>query len=339
MAAGIQQVSLQICMGLRMRTKRRITRAYCVELGHELTIGGARQAYFNQTEPRSRFLFQCSSPECRQLKIVPRITAVNYDIHPTDVARVKSPHFKDNEHYAHHEECEWVLPDEDGGSDAPLPGETEQQTRTRLAKRQLNAVIDIFVPPAQPEDPIVRPPQVASGEDAEKVKGRRAAAGGSQVTRTDRKHRSGDLRELVDYYHDARETLGDLFPEVIINVAGRGEIPLRSYFKKVAWAKPDSAGCVYNGGGRIFRREGAGFVFKFYDSVADKDAFLQVSDEVMTRYRSRRYLNELLNQAAAVRYLTFYFIGAFTHNEPSDTMIAQIDDPRCIAIDLGPLKK
>ena len=69
------------------------------------------------------------------LKVVPKITAVNYDIHPTETARVKSPHYKDNEHYAHHSECEWVLPDEDEGSDAPLTGETELQTRTRLAKR------------------------------------------------------------------------------------------------------------------------------------------------------------------------------------------------------------
>ncbi|MHC8361999.1 ATPase [Pseudomonas sp. LS2P72] len=320
-----------------MRTKRRITRAYCFELGEELTIGGARQAYFNQGQPRNRFLFQCSSPECRMLKVAPKITAVNYDIHPTETARVKSPHFKDNEHYEHHAECEWVLPDEDEDSDAPLPGETEQQTRTRLAKRQLSAVIDIFIPPTQQEQPIVRPPRAVPGNGEEAGPGRQRG-GGTEVTRADRKHRSGDLRELVDYYHDARETLGDLFSEVTLNVAGRGEISLRSYFKKVAWAKPGTAGCVYNGGGRIVRREGAGFVFKFYDQVADKDAFLQVSDEVMTQYRSRRYLNELLDQAGAVRYFTFYFIGAFTHDEASDTMITQINDLRCIAIDLGPLK-
>jgi len=99
-----------------------------VELGEELTIGGARQAYFNQNQPRSRFLFQCSSPECRALKVVPKITAVNYYIHPTEKARVKSPHYKDNEHYDHHAECEWMLPDEDEGSDAPLPGETERRS-------------------------------------------------------------------------------------------------------------------------------------------------------------------------------------------------------------------
>lgn len=319
-----------------MRTKRRITRAYCFELGEELTIGGARRAYFNQAEPRSRFLFQCSSPECRGLKIVPKITAVNYDIHPTEVARVKSPHFKDNDRYLHHADCEWMLPDEDEESDAPLAGETERQTRTRLAKRQLNAVIDIFVPPTAPEEPIVRPPPAAPGTGDERGPGRRRGEGGAQGTRANRKHRSEDLRELVDYYYDVRETLGDLFPEVTINVAGRGEIPLRSYFKRVAWAKPMVAGSVYYGGGRIVQREGQGFVFRFYDPVAEKDAFLQVSDEVMARYRSRRYLNELLDHAAAVRYFTFYFIGAFTHDEESDTMIAQINDPRCIAIDLGP---
>lgn len=321
-----------------MRTKRRITRAYCVELGEELTIGGARQAYFNQNQPRRRFVFQCSSPECRMLKVVPKITAVNYDIHPTDTARVKSPHYKDNEHYAHHAECEWVLPDEDEGSDAPLPGETELQTRTRLAKRQLTSIIDIFVPPTQPEQPAVRPPRVVLGNEDEAGPNRRRGGGGAEGTRTDRKHRSGDLRELVDYYHDTREALKDLFPEVTINVTGRGEIPLRSYFKKVAWAKPDTPGYVYSGGGRIERREGAGFVFRFFDKVADKEAFLQVSNEVMTQHRSRRYVNELLDQARVVRYFTFYFLGTFAYHEAGDTMIAEVTDLRCLAIDLGPLR-
>ena len=320
-----------------MRTKRRITRAYCVELGEELTIGGARQAYFNQNHPRSRFLFQCSSPDCRALKVVPKITAVNYDIHPTEKARAKSPHYKDNEHYAHHAECEWVLPDEDEGSDAPLPGETELQTRTRLAKRHLTSVIDIFVPPTQPEEPVARPPRADPGNDEAEPK-RRRDGGGTEGTRTDRKHRTRDLRELVDYYQESRDTLKDLFPEVTINVAGRGVIPLRSYFKKVAWARPDTAGYVYNGGGRIEPRVGAGFVFNFYDKVADTDASLQVSDEVMTQHRSRRYVNELLDQARLVRYFTFYFLGTFTYHKASDTMVAQVTDLRCLAIDLGPLR-
>lgn len=142
----------------------------------------------------------------------------------------------------------------------------------------------------------------------------------------------------MDYYHDTREALKDLFPEVTINVTGRGEIPLRSYFKKVAWARPDTAGYVYNGGGRIEPREGAGFVFNFYDKVVDKDASLQVSDEVMTQHRSRRYVNELLDQARLVRYFTFYFLGTFTYHEASDTMVAQVTDLRCLAIDLGPLR-
>ncbi|WP_370682983.1 ATPase [Pseudomonas syringae pv. atrofaciens] len=309
-----------------------------MELGEELTIGGARQAYFNQNQPRSRFLFQCSSPECRVLKVVPKITAVNYDVHPTEKARIKSPHYKDNEHYIHHAECEWVLPDEDEGSDAPLPGETELQTRTRVAKRQLTSVIDIFVPPMQPEETVVRPPRVAPGNVDEVEPNRRRGGDGAEGSRTDQKHSTGDLRELVDYYQETRDALKDLFPEVTIKVAGRGEIPLRSYFKRVNWAKPDTAGYVYNGGGRIEQREGAGFVFKFYDKVSDKDAFLQVSDEVMTQHRSRRYVNELLDQARLVRYFTFYFLGAFTYQEFSDTMVAQITDLRCLAIDLGPLK-
>ncbi|ROL62599.1 hypothetical protein BLX41_31370 [Pseudomonas protegens] len=321
-----------------MRTKRRITRAYCVELGKELTIGGARQAYFNQNQPRSRFLFQCSSPECRALKPAPKITAVNYDIHPTERARVKSPHYKDNEHYAHHAECEWVLPDEDEGSDAALPGETELQTRTRLAKRQLTSVIDIFVPPTQLEEPIVRTPRVAPGNVDEAEHYRRRGGGDAEGSRKNRNHSTGDLRELVDYYQETRETLKDLFPEVTINIAGRGVIPLRSYFKKVVWARPDTAGYVYNGGGRIERRDGAGFVFSFFDKVADKGAFLHVSDEVMTRHRSRRYVNELIEQARLVRYFTVYFLGTFTHHDASNTMVAEVTDLRCLAIDLGPLR-
>lgn len=221
---------------------------------------------------------------------------------------------------------------------AALPGETELQTRTRLAKRQLTSIIDIFVPPTQPEQPAVRPPRVVLGNEDEAGPNRRRGGGGAEGTRADRKHRSGDLRELVDYYHDTREALKDLFPEVTINVTGRGEIPLRSYFKKVAWAKPDTPGYVYSGGGRIERREGAGFVFRFFDKVADKEAFLQVSNEVMTQHRSRRYVNELLDQARVVRYFTFYFLGTFAYHEAGNTMIAEVTDLRCLAIDLGPLR-
>ncbi|MNN90466.1 hypothetical protein D3C81_2084190 [compost metagenome] len=58
----------------------------------------------------------------------------------------------------------------------------------------------------------------------------------------------------------------------------------------------------------------------------------------MTQHRSRRYVNELLEQARLVRYLTFYFLGTFTHHEAGDAMVAQVNDLRCLAIDLGPLK-
>ncbi|QKS80976.1 hypothetical protein [Pseudomonas bijieensis] len=49
-------------------------------------------------------------------------------------------------------------------------------------------------------------------------------------------------------------------------------------------------------------------------------------------------MNELLEQARLVRYLTFYFLGTFTHHEAGDAMVAQVNDLRCLAIDLGPLK-
>lgn len=80
-----------------------ILKAYCVESNAIVDIEEAREAYFEQAEPRDRLNFLCSAETCRAMPKPPSITGVNYD--KEDYKR--TPHFKRHKDHIHAESCYW----------------------------------------------------------------------------------------------------------------------------------------------------------------------------------------------------------------------------------------
>lgn len=318
-----------------MRTKRRITRAYCVELKTDCTIAGARRAYFSIPEPRQRFQFLCSTPACRELPIKPKITAVNYHVHPSEDSAVYAPHFKDNGKYEHHPDCEWVMEDDDL---TPRAGESELDTKTRLARRQLKSMIDIFDPNPEPDEPM---PRVNGQGEGGETPGRSRQSSLVQRggTRRNSPSSSKDLRRLVDAYTEAKETLDDeVFRNFKITVKGQGQITLRSYFLPAMYAKHNTGGRVYWGRAELLPRFGESIVLRLTKGVGDKMTLIKVSAATFKSYKSKGYINDLLLHAPQIKWFTVYFLGVFEHDPEKDIVNGVVTDLRCLAIDLGPQK-
>jgi hypothetical protein len=55
-----------------------IGHAFCVQEGRVVDIYQARALFFDQEEPRRRFVFLCSDDACRAGNTT-KVTAVNYD--------------------------------------------------------------------------------------------------------------------------------------------------------------------------------------------------------------------------------------------------------------------
>ena len=65
---------------------------------------------------------------------------------------------------------------------------------------------------------------------------------------------------------------------------------------------------------------------------------ISIKTSHVTVFCSSAHRRNAGRSSGCLRYFTFYFLGAFTNHEASDTMVAQVTDLRCLAIDLGPLR-
>jgi len=320
-----------------MKTNKRITRAYCVELSKEMSIVAARREYLSLEPPRNRFTFLCTNEECRKLKA--KITAVNYDVNPQENTQLQAAHFRANPKDEHSPTCEWIEHGSSGDQDKSRPGETEEQTRTRNAKRKLDDYIDIF-------DPSLKE-KTRGGERAPQGEGEIDGDGHGTGARrsptdSDEKRRSPtkttDLERLVASYRNAKAELSkEDFDLLTLQVSGHGVIPFRSYFRQIGSANLGDNGCVLFGGGTI-KRYGEGFSFTFYDTLADQRVSLYVPAEQMSAYRYRRYLKDLIVQSEDVRYVTLYTLGSLEENSKGKGVDVKVKDLRQIAFVLGPAK-
>ena len=88
-----------------------IEKAFCHELGRSIDISQARNEYFRQDIPRTRFTFSCSSPECQgDFDVI--IVGVNYDKLVTDDENYVQAHFRSKDKGSHSEDCHWVIEEE-----------------------------------------------------------------------------------------------------------------------------------------------------------------------------------------------------------------------------------
>lgn len=318
-----------------MKTRKSITRAFCVELQQELSIVAARREYFSQEPPRARFNFLCSSEPCRAQGV--KITGVRYDVKPQEHPTFVAAHFRANPNYEHHADCEWV-DEADAAQDKPAPEESEALTALRKVKRKLDDYIDVFDPalkertrPASSTDK----PEPSPEEKPASATPSSTTSNTKQPTET----RTNNLERLVDSFRQAQATLSkEEFALLTLRIPGQGEVTLRSWFRHIKFAKLEDERRVLYGGGLV-ERYGTGFKFKFFDRLQGKQVTLYVSPAQMQAYRSSRYISELLSHADEVRFFTVFALGTLAASPSGKSVSVEIDDLRHLAIVLGPAKE
>jgi hypothetical protein len=123
-----------------------ITFAYCVELGHEVTITEARLEYLAMSSPPKRFNFLCSDTNCWDGPDGPGVMVVgaNYTKPAEEGTKFRTPYFRRESRSAHHREgCMWITSDEAVTPDEYL---TESEIARRIARRKMKDLVDIFDP-------------------------------------------------------------------------------------------------------------------------------------------------------------------------------------------------
>lgn len=320
-----------------MKTNKRITRAYCVELEKEMSIIAARREYLSLEPPRARFTFLCTNEECRLLDA--KVTGVNYDVKPQETTILQAAHFRANPKDEHCPNCEWIDHGSSGDQDRSRPGETEEESIARKAKRKLDDYIDIFDPSLKEKKPKGERPGKGGDEidgDGQGIGALRASSEPNDKLRGPTK--TTDLERLVESYRNAKSELSkEEFDVLTLQVSGYGVIPLHSYFRHITAATIGENGCILFGGGTI-RRYGAGFSFNFYDPIGDKRVSLYVPADQMNAYRYRRYLKDFIAHADEVRYFTLYTLGHLQENPQGKGIDLKVKDLRQIALVLGPPK-
>jgi hypothetical protein len=320
-----------------MKTGKRITKAYCVDLQRVVTITEARQEYFSQ-EPKKDLHFLCSTEDCRKLgpkKTGVKVTGVNYRVPPQEDANRQNPHFRANPVDVHDPSCEWVREEE---ADSVVLDASQLSIANR-AKRKLDDHVDVFDPETGGHDAV---------EDDEAIHDELSSARSDVVTPSastrkfgaqPRKLRSNSLERLVQYYRSARAELSEEeFEALTIQVKGMKEMPLYAYFRSIEKVKLGENDRVIHGGAR-YKKFGMGFRFSFYDKFENKPISLYISPEQMRKYRYRGYWEELFKSSEQVRYYRVYALGNLVQSEKGDGYNFIVDDLRKLAIVLGPMKE
>lgn len=301
-----------------MPAKIQVTEAYCVELEEVVSITEARRAFFSQSEPRTRYTFQCSYADCMALTKRPTITAVNYANLPQDTYR--AAHFRDPG-VGHAPGCHWQG-EEPAESDRDQGGEVAHKDRE--AKRKLHDFIDEF-------DPAVVKPKAGDGEPwnagAKSAQGRgQGRSGVGKGSSFSNRNRTSSFERLVEYYRNAHKDLPTTeFFGLQLKVTGEGEMPLISYFPNISKAATDSPSRVIHGGAHLEPRKGSGFMLWFIDRVDGKGVYLKVTNQELDAYRFRGFFNDILAQEDA-DYFRVFGLGRLVLSETGKSYRLEIED-------------
>lgn len=82
-------------------------KAYCDQIGANVTITEAREFYFSQPIPRKKLTFKCGDDRCRPISRA-AVVGANYHKEDDPTQKIVSPYFRENSHYAHIATCTWL---------------------------------------------------------------------------------------------------------------------------------------------------------------------------------------------------------------------------------------
>lgn len=110
-------------------------KAFCIEMGRNVTIFEARDYYLGQPEPRQNLSFLCGDDRCRAL-LRPAVIGENYRKPKDSPDKKKSPCFRENIYHPHIANCTWIAEGEQGTT----PRAREHNSRASQACAELGLV-------------------------------------------------------------------------------------------------------------------------------------------------------------------------------------------------------
>lgn len=289
--------------------KIKITAAYCVELEKIVSIEEAHSASMEKNG--AEFQFLCSSEECRQQKIP--VTGVNY--YKPLSKQFRAMHFRDNTHYTHHENCEWVLASEyafyEGTHEGESPEEAESRRKLFASLRDdyLITVYDPYEPDTgvrtdNSTESTVQKPQ-SSGT---KSNNDRYIEAIKKVRRT-----SSFYKMARCHYELSRKFKLDKFKQFPLRVKGK-QTTWYGYFKifKYVWDNPTFNGIMYGYISKNIRpygtKEPFGYGIYMGTKLNDLSVSIYVSPNQMKNYRLRRELIDVLENKENFEDICAYFV-------------------------------
>ena len=138
------------------RNLMKIGKAFCRELGQTIDIQEAGISYFDQTKPRKKYSFYCSSPECAGLPKKVEILGVNYHRVPIDTEGreasklaetdsdddpIVAPYFRTKTGHNHTDDCQWTI-DHEAEQEYIAEAESAQDRKRRRQRVAKDALIE-----------------------------------------------------------------------------------------------------------------------------------------------------------------------------------------------------
>jgi hypothetical protein len=325
-----------------------ITFAYCVELGHEVTITEARLEYLAMDSPPKRFNFLCSDPHCWDGADGPGVMVVgaNYTKPAEEGKKYRTPYFRREPRSAHHREgCMWITSDESVNTDIDL---TESEIVRRIARRKMKDLVDIFDPAETARDSDHQSIGILNLNDANNL------PNGNYFHRFNKsnlpgKTQTSHFHRLVESYREAKAKLSrEEFFNLNLYVKGQGPMRWGKYFCPIRYCmKADGIfhqGVIF-GGARLYKRYGKGFALSFIDKINSNPVNLYISSEQLKAFRLSKSLTHVIDlleedkSAGHNPYVTVYAMGKINQGKIPGTLSFQVDDLRHIYLSISRLEK
>jgi len=234
----------------------KIGKAYCRELGRSIDIVEAGIHYFAQSQPRNKFTFYCSSPECDRLPIKVEILGANYTRVPIDSEGNKAPeladkgseneqaildpYFRTKPGYDHSEDCVWMI-EKQAEIEFISEAESAQDKKRRKQRVAIGGLIEETSFLFQKEREEVTNVNLEQNDvelpDSNQSKNSRRRRIDQAKLRLSRPKTSPYFSELVSSYMKVVEN--QLYDEPLM-VAGIGETTWGHFFFPVEWYSPEN---------------------------------------------------------------------------------------------------
>lgn len=301
-----------------------IQRAWCVELGREVSIAEARREYLNLEHRPEGFTFYCHDLACRQATPRVLVSGVNYRQPAEESAKYRKAHFRAHPMHLHNEACTWITGEVEIG---PQP-EEEGSIVTKNARKKETDLVTVFDPRLRSgtsgTDSLASHSTVTLGSGSGHANTR---SNGPTDSGAPGEIRTSDLDELVDSYLEAKSTLSNAeFEALRLKIVGHGEIGYKDYFRWIG--RTDCSGVTY-GGIRKIKDYKEGFCLYFHDNHKNQPVQLYVSASQLLKYRYWRHLRSTVDAARENHdkcYIQVFALGRLEYSESHKSWNLAVDN-------------